>query len=295
MAKPKKHGALSIRKASAIISSTPISSADPTPSSSTYPSAYPSEDEGGKGTKNLPSFPFMALPSELRNRVYHLVFNDVPPVMDLDPTTFSYLNRTKALALFRVSRQLHQETHYYFFSTHTFRIFPTFHGKYFKTKKPLLARLPSKYRASITSLQLRLGPGWNNPPRGWVVNDALGLADCTNVRVLKVFVECDPSDVIFNGFRAYDGFYEQFSAGLLDEILKGIPSVEVVEFDAYSSVMRTGDMMSGLGAVVTKYNKVVAWGPERGWQEETEQVWLDTILLHSESNKKLCKSVAVLA
>lgn len=295
MAKTKKHGALSIRKASALIPSAPNSSADPTPSSSTYPSAYPSEDENGKENKKLSTFPFMALPSELRNRIYHLVFSDVPPIMDLDPTTFSYLNRTKALALFRVSRQLHRETHYYFFSTHTFRIFPTFPGRYFKTKKPLLARLPAKYRASITSLQLRLGPGWNNPPKGWVVNDALGLSDCTNVRWLKVFVECDPSDIIFKGFRAFDGFYEQFSAGLLDEILKAIPSVEVVEFDAYSSVMRTGDMMSGLGAVVAKFNKVVAWGPERGWQEETEQVWLDAVLLHTDPSKKLCKSVAVFA
>lgn len=127
------------------------------------------------------------------------------------------------------------------------------------------------------------------------MNEALGLADCVNVRVLKVFVECDPSDAIFKGFRAGDGFYEQFSADLLEDVLKGVPSIEVVEFDAYTSVMRTGDMMSSLGAVVTKYNKVVAWGPERGWREETDQVWLDAVLSHSDSSKKLSKSVAVFA
>src|SRR6266536_6016903 len=173
-----------------------------------------------------------------------MVFSTAPAVIDLDPSIFSHLNRAKLLALFSVSQQLHREATHHFFSTHTFRIFPTFPGRYFKTKKPLLARLPAHYRESMTSLQLRLGPGWNNPPRGWVINDALGLADCINVRVLKVYVECDPSDGIFKGFRKCDGFYERFSAELLEGVLKEVPSIEVVEFDAYPAVKRTGDMMS---------------------------------------------------
>jgi hypothetical protein len=179
-----------------------------------------------------------------------------------------------------------------FFSTHTFRIFPTYPGKYFKTKKPLLARLPIHYRNSMTSLDLRLGPGWSNPPRGWIINDALGLADCTSVRTLKVFVECDPSDPIFNGYRKHEGFYEKFSADLLEGILKAVPSVKVVEFDAYSSVKRTGPMMAGLGEVVARYDKVVAWGPERGWDTESDQVWLDAVLMHG-GGQKLSKNIAV--
>jgi len=121
----------------------------------------------------------------------------------------------------------------------------------------------------------------------------LGLVDCKNVRVLKVFVECDPSDAIFSGYRRSEGFYEQFSANLLAGILKEVPSIKVVEFDAYSSVKRTGDMMSGLGEVVAKYDKVVAWGPERGWNLESDQVWLDALLIHPGGGKMLNKAVTV--
>ena len=146
----------------------------------------------------------------------------------------------------------------------------------------------------MTSLDLRLGPGWSNPPRGWVINDALGLADCTNVWVLKVFVECDPSDDFFRGFRRSEGFYERFCADLLDGVLKEVPSIRVVEFDAYSSVRRTGDMMARLGEVVAKHGKAIAWGPERGWDKEGDQVWMDAILMHCDG-KKLSKSVVVFA
>lgn len=144
----------------------------------------------------------------------------------------------------------------------------------------------------MTSLELRLGPGWNNPPRGWVVNDALGLADCVNVRVLKVFVECDPSDGIFKGFRMGEGTYERFSAALLDSVLKGTPSINVVEFDAYTSVKRSGDMMSGLGEVVAKHDKVIGWGPEREWDKDSDQVWLDAVLLNG-PGKRVTKSAVV--
>ena len=282
------HHALSIRQ---------NASTSTTPQSSAYPSAYPSEDEDEEvsleSTKKRPTFDFLSLPSELRNKIYYMVFSTVPQVIDLDPSTFSLLNRSKLLSLFRVSRQLHNEAAHHFFSTHTFRLFPTYPGRYFKSKKPLLARLPAHYRASITTLELRLGPGWNNPPRGWVVNDALGLADCKNVRVLKVFVECDPSDGIFKGFRHSDGFYERFSQGLMDGVLKEVPSIKVVEFDAWSSVKRTGDMIAGLGEVVAKYDKAVAWGPERGWDKDSDKVWLDALLMHRAG--RLSKSVAIFA
>lgn len=125
-----------------------------------------------------------------------------------------------------------------------------------------------------------------------MVNDALGLADCTSVRVLGVFVECDPSDGVFAGWRKDDGFYEKFCAGLLDAVLKDVPTIKVVEFDAWNSVNRTGDMMSGLGEVVGRYDKVVAWGPERGWDKESDNVWLDAVLMHS-GGQKLIKTIAV--
>lgn len=282
--------ALPVRSAAV---SRSIASTSTSPQSSAYPSAYPTDDEDENAfSKKIQPFRFLSLPSELRNKIYSLAFSAVPPVIDLDPHTFSLFNRQKTLSLFRVSRQLHNEASHHFFSTHTFRLFPTYPGRYFKTKKPLLARLPAHYRASVTSLELRLGPGWNNPPRGWVVNDALGLADCTSVRVLKVFVECDPSDGIFKGFRMGEGAYERFSAALLDGVLEGVNSIKVVEFDAYSSVKRSGDMMAGLGEVVAKYGKVVGWGPERGWDKDSDQIWLDAVLMNG-LGKRLSRSVAI--
>ena len=271
----------------------PIASTSTTPLSSAYLSAYPTEDEdeNAQGAKVQP-FRFLALPSELRNKIYSLVYSTAPAVIDLDPHTFALLHRQKLLSLFRVSRQLHNEAAHHFSSTHTFRLFPTYPGRYLKTKKPLLARLPAHYRASMTSLELRLGPGFNNPPQGWIVNDALGLADCTNVRVLKVFVECDPSDGIFKGFRMGDGAYERFSAALLDSVLKEVASITVVEFDAYPSVKRTGDMMSHLGEVVVKHEKVVGWGSERGWDKDSDQLWLDAVLMNG-LGKAFSKSVAI--
>jgi hypothetical protein len=271
-----------------------LDSAATTPRSSAYPSAYPSEDEGDAPPKKVGKFPFLSLPSELRNKIYSLVFSEALPILDLDPTIFKIFHRTQMFAIFRVSRQFYREAPHHFFSTHTFRLFPTYPGRYFKTKRPLLARVPASYRKSITSLELRLGPGWNNPPRGWVVNDALGLEDCTSVRVLKIFVECDPSDAIFKGFRKSEGFYEGFCANLLDEVLKRVPSIKVVEFDAYTSVKRTGDMMAGLEAVTAKYEgKVVSWSSER-WEKESEQLWLDALLIHAAS-QKMSKTAAVLA
>lgn len=103
-----------------------------------------------------------------------------------------------------------------------------------------------------------------------MVNEALGLTNCMSVRVLKIFVECDPSDGIFKGFRQSDGFYEGFSCTLLENVLKEVPSVKVVEFDAWTSVKRDGDMITSLGEVVQRFDKTVAWGPERGWEEGSE-------------------------
>lgn len=286
MTKAKSHLALRIRPGRETLA-TPIST------SSAYESIYASEDEDEKLAKQKPTFPFLSLPSELRNKIYSIIFATTPTVIDLDPSTFSLLHRNKILALFGVSRQVHLESTHHFFSTHTFRLFPTYPGRYFKTKRPLLARLPKHYRASITNFELRLGPGWTHPPQGWVVNDALGLKDCISARVLKVFVECDPSDIIFKGFRAADGFYEKFSQILLEGVLREVPSIQVVEFDAYSSVKRTGDMITGLGEVVARFDKVIGWGPERGWEEGSERVWLDAVLIFGDN--ELSRSVAIFA
>lgn len=212
-------------------------------------------------------FRFLDLPAELRLRIYGYHFAECGDVVDLDPDNYKRIHRR--LALLRTCRQVYYEASTFFYSSKTFRVFPTHPGRFFKTKKPLLARLSPFQRASLTTLELRLGPGWNRPPRGWVVNDALGLRDCVQIRKLKVFVECDPSDTIFNGFRRADGFYEEFSRNLLQDILKELPSLEVLEFDAWESVKKSGAMMRGLLESVAPHY-LLTWGPERGWTDSLD-------------------------
>lgn len=217
-------------------------------------------------------FGFLDLPSELRNKIYEIYFDGTPLTLDLDPDNYKLIGGK--FTLFLVSRQIHEEASHYFYSSHTIRLFPTHPGRFFGTKKPLLARLPPRYRALVTSFQLRLGPGFTNPPRGWVVNDTLGLRNATSVRFLTVFVEVDTTDPIFKGFRREeDGFYERFSRELLDKILVSVPSIIEVQFDAYPSVRQNGDMMRGLLEITNKHKKVISWGPERGWNERPEANW----------------------
>ncbi|KAK3395728.1 hypothetical protein B0T20DRAFT_44257 [Sordaria brevicollis] len=214
-------------------------------------------------------FPFLELPAELRVKIYEYFFDDTHYVLDLDPDNYRRIH--KKLGFFRTCRTISLEAGYLFYSTHTFRIFPTHPGKHFKTKKPLLARMSSRQRSWITSLEMRLGPGWNKPPRGWVVNPALGLHECTSVRKLTVFVECDPSDGIFNGFRRADDFYEGFSRNLLTDVLNQMPSLDNVTFDAWSSVRKKGAMMRGLINTAVSHGKQIQWGPERGWTDEDNE------------------------
>jgi len=217
-------------------------------------------------------FPFLELPSELRIKVYEHYFSDEEwpnEILDLGPDIYKRYH--KKLGIIRVCRQIHDEATHYFYSTRRFRIFPSSPGRYFKTKKPLLSRMKKVQRECVTSLELRLGPGWGAPPRGWVVNDALGLAEFTNVRTLCVFVECDPSDGVFKGFRRSEGFYEEFSRTLLASLLEKLPCVNVVEFDGWSSVKKKGAMMSGLLETARTAGYLTAWGPERGWTDEDHE------------------------
>ncbi|GAO13621.1 hypothetical protein UVI_02017300 [Ustilaginoidea virens] len=215
------------------------------------------------------SFPFLELPSELRVKVYEYYFSDTDPVLDLGPENYKRIHKT--LGFMRVCKQIHIEATHFFYSSRSIRIFPTYPGRYFKTKKPMLARLKKHQRQCITSLELRLGPGWGAPPRSWVVNEALGLADCISVRKVTIFVECDPSDDFYKGFRRSDGFYEKFSAGLMKRVLAALPHANVVEFDGFSGVKKTGAMMRGLLDIAAETKRLIAWGPERGWTDGPEK------------------------
>jgi hypothetical protein len=291
----RRRGGKGSRAIGASSAPTPVHSTRATPTSSAYPSAYNTEsewdpdDEASKipisaltlgsakaavdaaSPKRVPAakgFPFMSLPSELRLKVYGFHFGSRARPADLDPTNHKDIH--KKLAILRTCRQVYVETSHFFYSTTTFRVFPTNPGRFFKTKKPLLARLSPRQRHCITSLELRLGPGWSKPPRGWVVNTALGLRDCYNVRKLTVFVECDPSDGIFNGFRRADGFYEGFCQDLLDAVLANMPWLDSVEFDAWPSVKKSGAMIRALLDAAAFQNRRVSWGPERGWSKSDD-------------------------
>jgi hypothetical protein len=215
-------------------------------------------------------FPFLDLPSELRLKIYEHHFASVPRVLDLDPD-----NQKRVRPLFqllRTCRLVREEAGHLFWSTHVARVFPTHPGRFFKTKKPLLARMKPHQRASLTTLEVRLGPGWSSPPRGWVVNDALGLRDCVRMKKVIIFVECDPSDGIFKGFRQADGFYEGFCRDLVTRVLDQLPTAHVIEFDAWPSVKKSGAMMRALLSLIrARPSLLIRWGPGRGWTDAPEE------------------------
>ncbi|KAI0020797.1 hypothetical protein F4780DRAFT_740851 [Xylariomycetidae sp. FL0641] len=208
------------------------------------------------------------MPSELRVKVYEYHFANTGHVLDLDPDNYRRIHQK--LAILRTCRTMYAEASYYFYSSHPVRIFPCHPGKFFKTKKPLLARMKPGQRASLNSLELRLGPGWSKPPRGWVVNPALGLADCVRVNKVTVFVECDPGNDIFKGFRQPNGFFEAFAKALLTGVLEEMPWVERIEFDAWPSVKKSGALMRGLIDLTASRNMKISWGLERGWTDAEE-------------------------
>lgn len=220
------------------------------------------DNKGKEPEKPIQPFRFLDLPSELRVKIYAFHYEGVDAVADLTPDNFKKVHRK--LFLLRTCRTIYREASYYYYSMHTFRIFPTYPGRFFKTRRPLLARLKKEQRNAMTSLELRLGPGFNKPPKCWVVNRKLGLKDCVNVRKLNVFVQLDPSVSWLDGFRKA-GFYESFSRDLLHDILQEAPSVEVVEFDAYESVRKNCPIMEALQQTVREHGKRITWGPKNGW------------------------------
>lgn len=212
-------------------------------------------------------FRFFDLPSELRAHILELLLVR-PKTVDLDASNTRTL--LPALRLFFVSRRMHAEAAHVFYAQNTFRVF-AINGRFFHTKKQLLTRLPAHYVAHMRSLELRLGPGFNKPPKGWVVDHRLKLDRCVNVRLLKVFVELDPaSHPSFDGFRhddcgAADQFFTVFCLGLLACLFGELPRLQRVEFDAYPGLSRTSPLMSALVGETKVAGKEITWGPERGW------------------------------
>ncbi|KAF1818206.1 uncharacterized protein K489DRAFT_292257, partial [Dissoconium aciculare CBS 342.82] len=203
-------------------------------------------------------FRFLDLPAELRLRIYDELLHVSKPI-DLDPLNYHQI--APRLRLFLTCRQIHHEAHHVFYRQPV-RLYPT-HGRFFHTKRALLERLPAQYRREITTLDLRLGPGWSAPPRNQHTRAELGLADCANLRRLRVFIEIDPSERTFDGFRgknATEDTYLRFCLGLLDGVFAQCPGLHEVEFDAYPAVGRDAPLLTGLVARVAECGRRVAWG-----------------------------------
>lgn len=186
-----------------------------------------------------------------------------------EPTINWYLVRPR-LNLLLVSRRMHEEAYRVFYAQ-PMRIYPL-HGRFFHTKKPLLARIPPKYRAVINTMEMRLGPGWSKPPRGQNTDPSLGLQDCTNLRTLKLFVEIDTSDAFFNGFRglnATEETYTLFCVGLLRGVIDQVPSLKTVEIDANPGVKRDAPLVRALRQISENAGKALAWGPLRKWEQDS--------------------------
>jgi hypothetical protein len=194
-------------------------------------------------------FPFFRLPSELRNRIYALIlFTSIPYSNIYNPCT----------SLLLASSRLHTEASYVLYSSTTFRIFPLQDFK----PLPTVRDLPPHYRRLVTTIELVLGPSWTAPPKSWRVSRSMArvLGSMASVQTLMVFVEVDPSHPVFAEFRISHGFYTEFCGGLLRDVLKAMPRLEVVQIAGRPSVQMDGPLVSRLRREVEAQGRVIKWG-----------------------------------
>lgn len=221
-------------------------------------------DLGSPPSVGPQTFPFFDLPPELRVKIYSLVLFD-PKQKRLrrreQQSQFFPLQRIHILI---VCKRFHTEAAHCLYSSLAFRIFPL--QDY--SRIPAVIDIPSlQYKRSIRSLQIALGSSWTHPPRSWKVDEKLGLHHMDRVHTLEIFVQCDPSHPVFEGFRVSKGFYTGYAGALLKEVLGVLPSLRWVQFDGNPSVEKSGDLMTRLISEVSKSGKKILWGPARGWKD----------------------------
>ncbi|RAL00581.1 uncharacterized protein BO80DRAFT_425400 [Aspergillus ibericus CBS 121593] len=234
--------------------------------------------------KNAPvePFRFFDLPSEIRLRIYHFVLftprrrrtlrttGNVGASSKRNPPLSPTSHR---VALFLTSRRMHNEASDYFYSTQTFRLF---HIQDY-SRMPTIRAIAPQYRPSIATIELILGSSWTAPPQEWTVNRSLGLEEMVRIRTFKVFIECDPSHPVFEGFRISKDYYTDFAGDLLNEVLSKLPNLEYVEFDAWPSVRKSGALMKRLMEEVRAAGRKIAWGPDRGWTDHDGEEFSDDV------------------
>ena len=204
-----------------------------------------------------PPFRFFAFPGELRRHILSFVVV-YDRTLDID------FRSSSLLSCFLVSHRFRAEAAAIFYESNTFRLLPTHPRAASRKAKPLIRMIEPRYRISLTSLELRLGPFWTAPPACWKIDNSLGLETAVRVRTLRIFVECDPSQPMYKGFRKSESFYTNFTGKLLVEILKRLPSLKEVRIDGNPSVSSTGPLVYKLAREVEKAGKRIVWGPNMG-------------------------------
>jgi hypothetical protein len=236
----------------------------PEPETNTDLISLQNQNKGG------PVFRFFDLPPEIRNRIYSYVLFSPKSITSTSHGAAAANARPAPLPhrvnLFIAASRLHDEATYTFYSTQTFRIFPIIDF----SRLPTVSTISPRYRPAITTIELILGSSWTAPPKSWTINNGLGLREMSRVCTLKIFVQCDPSDPAFEGFRVSRYHYTWFAGELLRQILIPIPSLKQVEFDANPSVQKTGSLVARLVYEVRQAGKAVMYGPQRGWSSEDD-------------------------
>lgn len=228
------------------------------------------EDELSDTEVVLSPFRFFDLPSEIRLKIYGYVLFSSRRKTGRPSGNVGSSSKNKPLAplshrvsLFLASRRLHDEAAALFYSVQTFRVFPI--QDY--SRQPTLSSLGSSYRPMIGKIELILGSSWTAPPKSWRITSRLGLTQMTGVKIFKIFIQCDPSHPVFEGFRISNDFYTGFAGGLVHQILEQLPNLGHVEFDAWPSVQKNGALMRRLLSEVRTAGQKIYWGPERGWND----------------------------
>ena len=74
-----------------------------------------------------------------------------------------------------------------------------------------------------------------------------------------MFVEVDPSQAMYKGYRRSETFYTLFSGRLFERVCGRLAALEEVRLDGFSSVSSTGLLVQVLVDVAQGKNKRVVW------------------------------------
>lgn len=211
-------------------------------------------------------FRFFDLPAELRIRIYEHAFF-WGRTIDIGARYNGGMTRLLNNQM-TANKQFREEASAVFFDINTFRIFSTDAPR---SRRPIMPKMKEPTRRALSKLELRLGPDWTKPAATWTITPSYKLDQCTNLRLLKVFVELDPEDsAICREWLKSRTSYTEFSVSRLASILDATPIKEVT-FDAFPSVPQNGPLLRALRAVCAERGIKTTYGPIREWKHADER------------------------